>query len=334
MENPNIFRYSRGSELNTAIIGWMIDNAVYETEITEIGTRILKKMLGENVKEISKVKSMSMYKNISVVVEINDDLLLAIEDITFAKNRSSMLRKKRETLINDERYKDRKKIFAYINVGNKNKLSQINEENCIRIRRLDILKCFEGYEDLGLCLVNQYMEYLNEIENITNKHKSENDFVNWHRLTWEGYFTEIKEKDKEAMWEYVTSLNGDLIDLEFNKIIMKYPFVENVEYSIYLTLGTELPCRYNYIHNDYKPYLLLKIEVAENDYKTEVRNYVWDKIRDIKRKYNGRNFLLEKTSHARGRYMTLGKIEDIEDKQALEKALDNLKFIFRELQNE
>ncbi|MGL4849884.1 MAG: hypothetical protein ACRC28_13355 [Clostridium sp.] len=335
MDKPNIFRYSRGSELNTAIIGWMIDNAVYKTNITEIGTRILKKMLKENVKEIRKLKSMSMYKNISVVVEINDDMLLAIEDITFAKNRSSMLRKKREILINDERYKDRKKVFAYINVGNKNKLSQINEENCVRIRRNDILQCFEGFENKELCLVEQYMDYLLEIESMTNKHDRENDFINWHRLTWEGYFTEIKKVDTEAEWEYTSSQKGDTINLDFNKVIMKYPLEEGeIEYSIYLTMGTELPCRYNYNHNDHKPYMLLKVEVLENIYKTEVRNYVWDKISEIKKKYECRNFLIEKTSHAIGTHMTIGKIENIQDKQALEKALDNLKFIFNELKNE
>ncbi|MGL5646576.1 MAG: hypothetical protein ACRDDY_01900 [Clostridium sp.] len=332
MEKPNIFRYSRGSELNTAAIGWMIDNAVYDTDIAEIGTKILKKMLKEDLKEIKKLKSMSMYKNISVIVEVNDDLLLAIEDITFAKNRSSMLRKKREVLLNDERYKDRKKIFAYINVGNKNKLSQINEKDCIRIRRKDILECLEGYEDRGLCLVDQYLYYLNEIEDTTNRHRRENDFINWHRLTWEGYFSEIKKVDETAEWVYTTSQKGDSIDLDFNKVVMKYP-LDDVEYSIYLTVGIELPCRYNYHHNNHKPYILFKVEVTENIYKTEVRNYVWNRIREIKKKYESRNFLIEKTSHAIGTHMTVGKIENISDKKALEKALDNLKFIFNELQN-
>lgn len=43
METPNIFRFARGSALNTAIIGWILDFVSYGGELKGLGIEIIKK---------------------------------------------------------------------------------------------------------------------------------------------------------------------------------------------------------------------------------------------------------------------------------------------------
>lgn len=332
MNKVNIFRYSRGSNLNVAIFGWLLDFAKYGGELQEIGIQMIREILGDENLEIKEIKPLSMYKNIALVAEINDDYLISVEDITFAKNKCSMLKKHREILMTDPKYLDRKKKFVYINIGNKMKSNHRDGENCVRVTRYHLLKLLCKYEGPTMSLIDEYKDYLIYIDKMTHSHAWEDNFEAWHRLSWEGYFDKFKEKDSNSDWENISSQKGDSIILLWNRVVKEYRIDENKtqKYAVYATIETELPCRYNYNVNKYKPFMHIKVEVLEGRYKSDIRNYVWNIIEEEKKKYENNGFYIEKTSHAIGTHMTIGRVENINDKKILTDYIEKIENLLKE----
>lgn len=334
METPNIFRFARGSALNTAIIGWILDFVSYGGELKGLGIEIIKKISRNEIQKIDNIQILSMYKNISLVIEINDDYLITIDDITFAKNQSNILKKRRDIISKDTKYLDRKKLFAYVHIGNKHEYG-VGCDNCYVLSRDELLEMIKPYEEKNKELLGEYVDYLNFLNEFTLKYKTEQDFCNWHRLSWEGYFNEMQDSlnESDSKWETFTSKEGDSISFEWNRKSKKYKLStgEEIEYFVYLMIETKLPCRYKYNYNENKPYLLFKVEVSETKYKSEIRNYVWNIINDIKDKYETDELFIEKTSHAIGTHMTLGRIEEIKTKEKLEACVEIAEKIISDL---
>lgn len=335
MKSVNIFRYSRGSDLNVAMLGWLIDFAKFGGDLQDMGLELIRNIIDDQKYEIKSIKTLSMYKNISLVVEVNDDYLISIEDITFAKNRCNILQKHRDLLSEEEKYSNRKKMFVYINVGNKLKTNHRDADNCVRVNRYYLLKLICKYEEKNQPLLEEYKNYLIYLDKTTHSHAWEDNFEMWHRLTWEGYFEKFKEKDEASDWENISSQKGDSIILTWNRIDKEYSTEDSKKqkYSVYATIETELPCRYNYSTNNNRPYMLLKVEVLEGRYKSEIRNYVWTIIEKEKEKYENEGFYIEKTSHAIGTHMTIGRIDDIENKAILNNYIKKVQNLLEEFKS-
>ena len=208
---PNIFNYAKSELTNDAIICWMLDWTNSEHEIYKNLSQDMIRLFTKNKDlDVESVKIKKQYKNIDILVEVNDSEVIVIEDKVKTSSHSNQLERYKDTIDNEEFYKNYNKHYIYYKVGNESQNNGVEQAGYTRIKRDEILNIIKKYRDLNNDLLNDYIDYLESIEKTSNMYKEEDDINKWDWETWEGYYNHLQLKDdiKDGYWHYVSNPKG------------------------------------------------------------------------------------------------------------------------------
>ena len=100
---PNIFNYATGELTNDAMICWMLDWAnSYDERYKNLSQDILRLFTGDEDLYVESVKIKRQYKNIDIIVEINNSHVIVIEDKVYTSHHSNQLERYREIIESSE----------------------------------------------------------------------------------------------------------------------------------------------------------------------------------------------------------------------------------------
>lgn len=118
----------------------------------------------------------------------------------------------------------------------------------------------------------------------------------------------MKEKiiKEESKWGYVNNPRGGFCAFTWAVNTLKYK--DSIEYYTYLQIEQDR--------------ISFKVEVEDKEYQSEIRNYVWGKLKVIldENEYYARNIF--KTRFQKGTWMTIAALNQIKNKEDIFKAIE------------
>lgn len=237
---PNLFDYATGELTNDAMICWMLSWSNSENErYKSLSQNLIRLFTKKGDFIVKSVNIRQQYKNIDIVVEVNDSEVIVIEDKVNTSHHSNQLERYRKIIEDSEEYKDYNKYFIYFKVGNECMNNGVEQAGYKRITRANILNIIDKYKDLENDLLNDYIDYLENKESIFNKYKVENDINKWEWSIWEGYYSNLRtQKDiKEFCWNYVSNQSGGFLGFFWNWQELRYiKDNKDIDYNLYLQI--------------------------------------------------------------------------------------------------
>jgi hypothetical protein len=234
---PNLFKIATSELSQDGFLTWLLqwgDNssANENRDLYNIAQLFIKILIDEDI-TINKVKAGRHWADIDVWAEINDEIFIVIEDKTNTSEHSNQLEKYRK--IAEKYYKNRqfKLKFIYLKTGNESSatLDKVRNVGYKVIDRKILLKALTSIS-VANDIFNDFVEYLQEIENETNKfNKLENVTKYWK--AGEGFFIKLQENITTwSDWRYVANQTGGFLGfwyhwVSINKIGDLYIQIEN-----------------------------------------------------------------------------------------------------------
>lgn len=339
----NLFKFGTGELTNDAVICWIANFANdNRAEYRKLAYDIINLFTYENIEEIKEVKVIQQFKKIDVLLVVNDKELVVIEDKVNASEHNNQLERYKEEIEkitevdsksslhefieNKKSGIDVKIHFAYLKIGNeslyKNKLISYDESDKNKykyVSRQDLLEVFKSNRDIRNDILDDYIKYLEDKETLFNLYDKSNDLKDW---SWgfEGYFSKLQKEMKieSNSWGYVSNSNGGFLGYWWYFNDLKYKVSqEEIDYCIYPQIealsinGTRV---------------VVKVSVEDESYQSEIRNYLWNVLRNTK-SFNEGNF--NKTIFNKGKSMTICE-RVVETKAELEQAILDVKMIIEE----
>jgi len=219
MGKNNLFDFATSELSQDAFICWLLnfaheDHLRENRYLTECAQKLLQKMVPEEEKSfVTDIKQQ--YKNIDILIEVNDKYSVIIEDKTFSNTHDDQINRYKNTLIAEGRENTKSVYFKIV--------EQPFEENAdISISRGDLLEIFRAYVDKAQNnILRDYYEYLLEIDKDVNAYKN-SEIEIWRRdynHVYKGFFTHlvkdniIQTKEDNVInghynWSYISNPSG------------------------------------------------------------------------------------------------------------------------------
>lgn len=213
MKKNNLFNFATSELSQDAFICWLMNFAhashlKEEPVITECAKKLLSRIIQTN-EDYIVTRITRQYKNIDVLIEVNDKYNIIIEDKTFTGQHGDQINNYTEILENENR---KNIICVYYKI-----VEQCHEErNVINITRKDLLGLFSEYvHRTDNIIFRNYYEYLVSIDVSVNSYKTE-PIENWGRgHAYKGFFTHLIRDgvirvDRHYGWQYVSNKAGGM----------------------------------------------------------------------------------------------------------------------------
>lgn len=320
---PNIFKFATKELTNDAMICWLVSWANYSheeyKELRNLSTDIINLFTDRNIKDIKSVDIKRQYKNIDILVNINNTDLIIIEDKIDTTEHSNQLSRYKKEIENDYEYKDFKKHYVYLKIGNESYYEDIEKIGYKKISRQMLLHTLLKYNNIKNSLLEDYSTYLQERESDFNYWKTQNIINKWSFDSWKGYYDFLqKKKDiSNRCWSYVSNKSGGFLAFYWNEKEKIYN--GNIPYNIYLQIEAKPKNEVNTVRVAYK----VKCTIPE--YRSEIRNYVWENLKNINNNH------IKKTIFKKGEYMTIAEIDNINTVEILNKSIEIAESVIEEL---
>lgn len=296
MKKNNLFLYATSELSQDAFICWLMnfahkDHLSEDSALTDCAKELLSKII-KTGEELVVTCITKQYKNIDVLVQVNNKYNIIIEDKTFTSQHGNQINRYRKTLEDEGR---KSIICVYYKI-----VEQAYEEKAdLNIGRQDLLKIFSNYIDKTQnSIFKDYYEYLLSIDEDVNSYKN-TKIEAWRRdynHAYKGFFTHlikdgIIQTDRGCNWDYVPNQSAGFWGLWW-----------------YFLKGEELDsCN---LTEDYIEELYLQIEdnviAVKMTGNTENASAVRWSLYDY---FSSRIPGFKKKSFRKGKWMTVGYIE-------------------------
>lgn len=293
----NLFEFATKELSQDAFICWFLNfahkNHLGENKvIQECAIEFLKRIIESKYTiedDIVVTKIIKQYKNIDVLVEVNDQYNIIIEDKTFTQLHGNQIYNYKRELENEG-------ISNIITVYYKIVEQNFKEDVDININRQFILNIFDAYiEKTDNNIFNDYYNYLQKIDEQVNSYTCK-PIDNWNEQShaYKGFFvnlinSECIKLNRNYGWGYVPNKSGGFWGLWWNFFLEEdlkdYKLKEQGVYEVHLQ-----------IENDR---IALKICSKQN-----INNLKWEIFNYIDQKVDG----YKKNRFRNGKVMTVGYI--------------------------
>lgn len=317
---PNIFNHATGELTNDAMICWMLDWANSEDKrYRNLSQDIIRLFTKNKNLDIKFVNIKKQYKNIDILVEVNNSEVIVIEDKVKTSHHSNQLERYKDIIEHEDVYKNCNKHYIYYKIGNECLDNEVKEAGYTRISRDTILNVIKKYQNLDNDLLNDYIDYLESMEKTSNMYKEEDNINKWYWETWEGYYNYLENKDdiEDGYWHYVSNPKGGFLAFIWN--CQEYKYIKDdkeINYYIYPQIES------NSSNSDgEKTKLTFKLECKDPDYRKELRENIYIQLEKSLKEYVSID-VLKKPKSRSALHMTLIEINNINTRTELENIID------------
>jgi hypothetical protein len=215
---PNLFHFATSELSQDALLCWLFSWSSIEYKsskpaLHEISNQILRVFAIETgislPSEIKKIQIDRQYKNIDILIIIDDAFVFVIEDKTHTQQSKGQLEKYRKIIEMD--FPNHKHGFIYLKTGDQSSYEAIKIENYTIIKRLDLLNILET--PTGNSAANEseifgdFRSHLREMENRIQMYRTES-VDKWSWAAWTGFYVALQQQLGRGDWDYVANPTG------------------------------------------------------------------------------------------------------------------------------
>lgn len=255
---PNLFKWATSELSQDAFICWLIEwaNPKNRSEIlNEYAGKLIEELADIPSSFIQKLKVKRQYKNIDILVVINDEKVILIEDKVHTENHGNQLMRYAD-LLSEEFHKE-KISLVYFKTGDQSNYRKVEEKGYRTYKRTDFLKLLKSGKENGIKneIYLDFLSYLNDIDVSVNSYQSL-PINEWHRDSWKGFYIELQKRLGQGEWDYVSQKNGGFLGFRWNWNTKNY---KDTGFKYYLQLEHSKFC--------------FKLYPSQRDKAREVRDY-------------------------------------------------------------
>jgi hypothetical protein len=213
---PNLFKIATSELSQDGFFTWLLQwgdiSAANENgDLHNIAQSFIRVLINEDI-PITTVKTGRQLKKIDIWAKINDEIFIVIEDKTNTLEHSKQLERYKKFAEKHFENRQFKLSFIYLKTGNESsatldRVSHIGYKIIDRKALLNVLNSVPVKNDI----FNDFLEYMQKIENETNKcDKLEN--ITKYRRAGEGFFIKLQENiETWSDWRYVANPAGGFL---------------------------------------------------------------------------------------------------------------------------
>lgn len=288
---PNLFHFATSELSQDAFLCWFLAWATCE-EPEYAGLRksaqyFFQKLTQGKISEVSQVEIKRQYKNIDVLVRVNNQYAIVIEDKTDTIHHSGQLERYYQHIL--EEYPAEAIFLVYLKTGDQGNYSHVVEAGYYPFLRGDFLDVLEFAEKQGVdhpILVDFY-DFLLDRELAFQSYQVLFP-QNWTGESWKGFLNSLLPFLPGGDWGYVAQRDGGFFGYWWG---WKRGEFQSAHYEIYLQIEQER--------------LAIKLHVPDREKAEVVREYIRPIIFDHAQKHG----LSIVQSGRLGKYMTLAIFE-------------------------
>lgn len=319
---PNLFDFATSELSNDAIICWLVSWINYnDNEFKRLSEDIIRLFTNDDSLQVHSINVIRQYKNIDIILEVNDRYVIVIEDKTFTSEHNNQCKKYKDIMNSEEKYKDYTKYYVYLKIGNESFDDRIVNIGYQWVSRSELLATLKLHEHINSDLLHNYIDYLQKLENNFLSYKEDININNWSSYAWHGFYTELQSKKniKKRCWSYVAH-PGKFIGFFWNYKTLSYT---DTDYVIYLQIEP---------NQNKKNRIAFKLncENCNENLAREIRSHVCEQLKSL-------DLILDVdirlTKVAMGENMTFAEISNFNILHELEQCIVNSEFVFEKLSN-
>jgi hypothetical protein len=211
---PNIFHWATSELSQDAFICWLlswVNNKDHkEKALRETAFRFLNKLSDNKVFENKNIEIFKQYKNIDILIKINNEYAILIEDKIHTKNYSGQLERYYEVL--SKEFQKEKITPVYLKTGDQGDYNDVKRAGYKTFLRNDLIEVLESAIKAGVNnnILIDFYEHLTAIELSFQSYKTL-PVSRWHWDSWKGFYTELAKQLGNGTWDYVPQKNGGFL---------------------------------------------------------------------------------------------------------------------------
>lgn len=215
---PNLFKWATSELSQDAFICWLIEWAKPENKgeiLNECALKLIEELSDIRPSSIEKLEVKRQYKNIDILVVVNENRAILIEDKVHTKNHGNQLSRYAELL--EEEFEKEKISLVYFKTGDQSNYRKVEEKGYRTFKRTDFLKLLKSGKEEGIKneIFLDFLSYLNNVDISVNSYQ--NLPINeWHRDSWKGFYIELQKRLGQGDWDYVPQKNGGFLGFWWN----------------------------------------------------------------------------------------------------------------------
>lgn len=215
INRPNLFNFATSELSQDAFICWFISWAKPEyksnhEKLHSLSHELLRKFF--EMSEVSfppHIESVDVdrqYKNIDVLIKINDSTAILIEDKVKSKEHSNQL-KRYKNLLQSEGFSDDRLITIYLQTGEQSNYKNVTEAGYKCFSRTDFLNILRRGKNIENDVFTDFLDYLESIEKRFSSYQVL-ELGKWDGYSWQGFYSSLVEKLPDGNWDYTSNPSG------------------------------------------------------------------------------------------------------------------------------
>lgn len=262
MERPNLFKFATSELSQDAFLCWLIswakpENHSADTHLHEAGKALLAAFFekkGIELPEIESIEVHKQYKNIDVLVLVNEEYAVIIEDKIRTKNHSGQLSRYFDGIVKLGYPKD-KIVPIYFKTWYQDHYDTGQFKPFLLNDLLEVLK--KG-EESDHPIFRDYFEFQSDRQKKVDSF-NEKPIAEW-KEGWVGFFLKLQEiLDEKAKWKYIPNQSGGYYGFYWNFRKPKHETTRQIYLQLNQMNGTAV--------------LHFKIQVPESNHRREAKWY-------------------------------------------------------------
>lgn len=210
---PNIFRWATSELTQDAFICWLLEWAKPELKgepLNDIAVKFIEELSQLGKTQILELEIRKQYKNIDIVVVINNDIAILIEDKVHTKNHNNQLSRYSDLL--KEEFSEENLSLVYLKTGDQSNYVSVESKGYKTFKRTQFLNLLNRGKDIGISneIFIDFLNYLQNIDNSVNSFKTL-PIDQWHWDSWKGFYIELQKRLGQGEWDYVPQKNGGFL---------------------------------------------------------------------------------------------------------------------------
>lgn len=245
---PNLFKWATSELSQDAFICWLIEWAKPEHKgelLNQCASKLIEDISDIEPSTIENLDVKRQYKNIDILVVVNENKAILIEDKVHTKNHGNQLLRYAELL--GKEFEKENISLVYFKTGDQSNYREVEEKGYRTYKRSDFLSLLKSGEKEGIKneIFLDFLTYLNRIDDSVNSYQNL-PISEWHWDSWKGFYIELQKQLKQGDWDYVPQKNGGFLGFWWNGNSKEF---DDTKFEYYLQLEQSKLCFKLYPHN-------------------------------------------------------------------------------------
>lgn len=219
MNKPNIFHGVICEVSQDAFMFWLLawsdpEALNINAELHKLSHKLLGSFFAKHDREfpspIKKIDICGGYRNIDILLRINDSIVIPIKDNIFNRGNPGQLIKYIQYLKEDG-YAEQNILPIYLQIKSQGNFKRLREMRFMPFSRKDLLGVLSLGKDIKNDILHDYIEYLEEIESAMQRflHRS---LDQWDILfSWQGFYNYLQNELGDGEWDILSNASNSFL---------------------------------------------------------------------------------------------------------------------------